>query len=155
MKNFFAALVPLLITFGAGAGLSVQAALNGRLGKEFGSPFYGSLFSFCIGTISVLLFVLVSRLATPAGGFGAVAVRLPWWLWLGGVIGAVFVSVAAVYATRIGLTLFFGVVIAGQLIASVVLDHFGILVAERHPISALRLFGIALLIAGIALIRRG
>ncbi|MBC8141832.1 MAG: DMT family transporter [Armatimonadetes bacterium] len=158
MKNYvaaFAAIAPLLMTFFAGAGLPVQAALNSRLGREFGSPLFGSFFSFCIGTVSVLLFVLISRVAAPVGGFGAVAARLPWWLWLGGVIGAVFVSVAAMYAGRLGVTVFSATVIAGQLVASVILDHFGILVAERHPVSALRLFGIALLIAGIALIRRG
>ena len=158
MKNALAplaGLLPLLVTFVAGAGLPAQAALNSRLGKEFGSPLFGSFFSFCIGTVSVLLFVLISRLAAPLGGFGAVASRLPWWLWLGGVIGAVFVSVAATFAGRLGLTLFSAVVIAGQLAASVVLDHYGVLVAERHPVSPLRLAGIALLIAGIAMIRRG
>lgn len=158
MKNegaWLGALLPLLMTFVAGAGLPVQAALNSRLGREFGSPLFGSFFSFCIGTVSVLLFVLVSRAAAPVGGFGAVASRLPWWLWLGGVIGAVFVSVAAMFVGRLGVTVFSAVVIGGQLIASVVLDHYGVLVPERHPISALRLMGIALLIAGIALIRRG
>jgi len=148
-------LFPLLIIFVAGAGLPMQAALNNRLGKEFGSPFWGSLFSFCIGTVSVLLFVVISRATAPVGGFGAVASRLPWWLWLGGVIGAVFVSVAAMYAGRVRLDVFSAVVIAGQLVASVVLDHYGILVPERHPVSAMRLVGIALLIAGIMLIRRG
>lgn len=151
----FAALLPLLITFVAGAGLSAQAALNSRLGKELGSPFFGSLSSFAIGVTSIALFVLVTRVAAPPEGFGTVASRLPWWLWLGGVIGAVFVSVAAAYAGKLGLTLFSGAVIAGQLVASVVLDHYGWLVAERHPVSFLRLVGIALLVGGIVLIRRG
>ena len=149
------ALFPLLLTFVAGAGLPVQAALNNRLGKAFGSPLFGSFTSFAIGVFSVFVFVLISRASAPAGGFGAVAARLPWWLFLGGVIGAVFVSVAAAFAGRLGLTLFSGVVIGGQLAASVVLDHFGVLVAERHPVTPMRLFGIALLVAGIAAIRRG
>ena len=150
-----AGLLPLLVTLVAGAALPVQAALNNRLGKELGSPFTASLASFCIGTVSVLLFVLLSRAPVPPGGFAASVARAPWWLWLGGVIGAVFVSVAATFAGRLGVSLFSGVVIAGQLITSVVLDHYGWLVPERHPVSPLRLAGIALLVAGIILIRRG
>ncbi|MBC8135975.1 MAG: DMT family transporter [Fibrella sp.] len=149
------ALLPLLVTLVAGAALPVQAGINSRLGKEMGSPFVASLISFLIGTASILIFVLLSRVNAPEGGYAVTASRLPWWIWLGGVIGAVFVTVAATFASRIGFSLFSAVVIAGQLLTSVGLDHFGLLGAERHPVSLLRLGGIALLIAGIALIRRG
>ncbi len=148
-------MLPLLITLLAGVALPVQAGINSRLGREMGSPFTAALISFLIGTVSILIFVLLSRVSAPEGGFGATASRLPWWIWLGGVIGAVFITVSAAFAGRLGLTLFSAVVIAGQLLASVTLDHFGLLGAERHPVSVLRLAGIVLLVAGIALIRRG
>lgn len=120
-----------------------------------GSPFSAALISFLVGTASILIFVLLFRSPGPEGGFGATASRLPWWIWLGGVIGAVFITVSATFAARLGLTLFSAVVIAGQLLTSVGLDHFGLLGAERHPVSWLRIAGVALLVAGIALIRRG
>ena len=148
-------MLPLLITLLAGAALPVQAGINARLSREMGSPSSAALISFLIGTVSILIFVLLSRVSTPEGGFGATASRLPWWIWLGGVIGAVFITVSAAFAARLGLTLFSAVVIAGQLLTSVGLDHFGLLGAERHPVSLLRLAGIALLAVGIALIRRG
>lgn len=148
-------LVPLLVTLLAGAALPVQAGVNSRLGKEMGSPFVASLISFLIGTASILIFVLLARVSAPEGGYAVTAARAPWWVWLGGVIGAVFVTVAATFASRIGFSLFSAVVIAGQLLTSVALDHFGLLGAERHPVSLLRFVGVLFLVAGIALIRRG
>lgn len=147
--------LPLLLTLLAGATLPIQAGINSRLGREMGSPFIAALISFLIGTVSIVIFVLLSRVSAPEGGFGATASRLPWWIWLGGVIGAVFVTVAATFASRIGFSLFSAVVIAGQLITSIGLDHFGLLGAERHPVSLLRFVGVVLLVVGIALIRRG
>jgi transporter family-2 protein len=143
------------VTLIAGAALPVQAGINSRLGREMGSPFVASLISFLIGTASILIFVLLARVSAPEGGYAVAASRAPWWIWLGGVIGAVFVTVAATFASRIGFSLFSAVVIAGQLLTSVALDHFGLLGAERHPVSLFRLVGVVLLVVGIALIRKG
>ena len=147
-------LLPLLLmTVLGGAALPVQAGVNARLGREMGSPLIGALISFLVGTVSLILVIVASR-AFPnlsAVTFG----KIPVWAWVGGIIGAVYVTLALLAAPRLGFALFTAAAIAGQLITSLILDHFGLLGAERHPVSLMRLLGVALLVAGIALIRRG
>ena len=79
---------------------------------------------------------------------------LPWYAWLGGVIGAVYVVSILLLLPRLGLALSFSLIIAGQLLISLLLDHFGLLGLPVQSISAGRLLGAALLMIGVALIRK-
>lgn len=149
----FAALLPLLLlTVLGGAALPVQAGINARLGRELGSPLFGALMSFLVGTISLILVILLTRAFPTATG--ASVAKIPAWVWVGGLIGAVYVTLALLAAPRLGFALFTAAAIAGQLLTSLVLDHFGLLGVARQPMTMTRLLGVALLIAGIALIRR-
>jgi transporter family-2 protein len=80
-------------------------------------------------------------------------VDVPWWAWSGGVFGAAFILLAILLLPSLGAATLFALVIAGQVLAAVALDHFGAFGLTPHPIGAARLAGAVLLIAGIVLIR--
>ena len=81
------------------------------------------------------------------------AVDVPWYAWSGGVFGAAFILLAILLLPSLGAATLFALVIAGQVLAAVTLDHFGAFGLTPHPVSAARLAGAALLIAGVVLIR--
>ncbi len=79
---------------------------------------------------------------------------LPWWAWVGGLIGAVMVTSAATAVPRIGVAAWVSAVIAGQLIAAVLYDQFGAFGQAVRPATPLRLAGVGFLIVGVYLVRR-
>jgi len=141
----------LLFAFIVGMALPVQAGLNAQLARAVGHPVWSALISFAVGTVSLAAYVLVARL--PTGSLSNLR-ALPWYAWLGGVIGAMYVPSVLLLLPRLGLALSFSLIIAGQLFVSLLLDHFGWLGLPVQPISAGRLLGALLLIAGVVLIRK-
>jgi transporter family-2 protein len=143
-----AALVALVIV--AGALLPLQALINARLGGALGSPLWGAAVQNVIGATGMLAIIALMRPATPSlSAFAGV----PPWAWLGGLMGMVYVFSVLVAAPALGAGRMMVCVIAGQMAASIVLDHFGVL-HERRPISVSTLAGAALLLAGAALVLR-
>ena len=72
----------------------------------------------------------------------------------GGIIGAFFITASMLALPKLGMALTFGLVVAGQVMISVLLDHFNILVAEQHPINIWRGLGMLLIIAGVAVVEK-
>jgi bacterial/archaeal transporter family-2 protein len=143
------ALAFLLLAVAAGAALPFQAGINARLASFVGGPIRASAISFAVGTIVLVLLALVAtRGVASTGRLGSV----PSWGWLGGAVGAGYVASAVAAAPRLGALNLFAAVIFGQLLCSVVLDHYGVLYRE-HSLNAGRLVGVALLAAGVALVR--
>jgi len=143
-----AALVALVIV--AGAVLPLQALINARLGGALGSPLWGAAAQNIIGALGMLAIIAVMRPVTPS--LSAVA-GVPAWAWLGGVMGMLYVFSVLIAAPQLGAARMMVCVIAGQMVASIVLDHFGVL-HERRPISVTTIAGAALLLAGAALVLR-
>jgi bacterial/archaeal transporter family-2 protein len=143
-------LIWILVAFICGAVLPIQAALNTRLGKVIESPAYASMISFLVGLVGIIIYILVTQQSVSMAGLKTVPVHL----YIGGLLGAFFVTMIILVFPRIGPALTFGLVVAGQMIISVMLDHYKILVAEAHPISGLRLLGIALIVSGVIIIRK-
>ena len=77
----------------------------------------------------------------------------PWWVWVGGAFGAFYVAGSIVAAPRLGAAALIAVIVAGQSLASVVVDHFGWVGFEPKHVSAGRIGGMALVLAGAALVR--
>src|SRR5664279_1864352 len=144
-------LIFIFLALAAGCGLSVQAGVNARLGADTGQPVWATLSSFFLGFLFLLPFTLLPRPAWPAMQHLG---TLRWWTWTGGLIGAAYVLSTIVIAPRLGATVFFSIVIAGQIIMALVLDNYGWLGFQRHPINTMRLVGAALMIAGVVLVRR-
>ncbi len=135
-----------------GAGLSVQAGVNASLRSVLGHPLHATIINFVVGLVLVLAYALLSGLRTPgAGQFGRAAP----WMYLGGVIGAAYVTGVVILAPRLGAATLAALVIAGQLFAALVIDQFGWLGFPTHPVSPTRIVGAALLVAGVILVRRG
>jgi transporter family-2 protein len=145
-----AVLVPILLVFIAGAMVSIQAPTNALLAKAGGSPVLAALISFTVGTISLLVVWLLSGNRPGTADFAG----LPWYAWLGGLYGAVFVAVAAFAAPKIGVASLITIGIAGQIAMALWLDHIGAMGLTREPISVGRVAGAILVLAGVILVRR-
>lgn len=141
----------LLLVAVAGALTALQAPTNAMLARALASPISAALISFLVGSAALGLLVLLA----PTRPDGAALRALPWYGWVGGLYGAFFVAVAAFAAPRIGVGALLTTMVAGQLAMAVLLDHLGALGLARTPLSPLRLLGLALVIAGVVLVRRG
>lgn len=140
----------IVLAFLSGTFLPIQAGLNSRLGKAAESPVYASMFSFVVGTIGLLVYILLTRQSISWAGVK----DAPSYVWLGGLLGAFYVTVIILAFPKLGPGLTFGLVVAGQMIVSVLLEHNNILVAQQNPINAMKLLGIGLVIAGVFIIRK-
>ena len=135
----------------AGAFLPLQAGINGQLAKQVSSVLAAALISFFVGTVALLVLMLIQR-ETPS--LSALK-GLTWWHWSGGLLGAFFITTAAVAGPRSGARLVMALVLAGQLGMALALDHFGWAGFREAPISAGKIAGLVLILAGVFLIRRG
>jgi len=140
----------ILLAIAAGFCLPTQAGINAQLNLYTRSPVLAATVSFAVGTVALIAYALVTR--TPLPPLAAAAGQ-PWWIWSGGFLGAFFVAVVVVLVPKLGATTMLGLILAGQLLASLFLDHFGLIGYAVHPISAGRLIGVALLATGVLLIR--
>ncbi len=145
------ALLTIALAVVAGALIAIQAPTNAMLSRPLDSPISAAFVSFVVGTVALglLAFLLPSR--PDAAGVRA----LPWYIWLGGLYGAFFVAVAAFGAPRVGVAVLLTAAIAGQLVAAMLLDHYGLLGLPRQPIGVERILGLALVLGGVILVRRG
>jgi transporter family-2 protein len=139
----------IALAFMAGSLIPLQGAFNAKLGAAVASPLHASLMSFAIGTLAIAAYVLVTRQTVSWPGLASA----PWYVWFGGLCGAFSLTAIILTFPKLGPGLSFGLVVAGQLMVSVLLEHFNILVAQPHPISFLRIVGVALVLGGVVLIR--
>ncbi|GAB5563101.1 MAG: DMT family transporter [Winogradskyella sp.] len=135
----------------AGAVLPVQAGLNVQLGKSVHQPIFAAFASFLIGTIGLLIYLFILKFDFSSIGESK---NVSPWVWTAGILGAFYVAAVIVLAPRLGVALTFVLVVAGQMAVSVVVDHYGLLGLPVKQINWQRMCGIALLIAGVLLIRK-
>jgi bacterial/archaeal transporter family-2 protein len=138
----------LLFAVVAGCFLPMQAGVNARLAEFVGGPVRASMISFAVGAVALFLVVVVFYRSEDHHASGA-----PWWAWLGGFLGAFYVTSTVVVPVRVGAAAFFGILVAAQLVTSVVLDKFGWIGFPQRDVSPLKLVGVALLVAGALLVR--
>jgi len=138
-----------LMAFCAGIAISVQAAVNTRMAAALGADsVVAALLSFACGT------VVLAVMAAARGGFGQALANLPGqplWKFSGGFLGAGFVFGTVFLAPRIGLLNLVVLVIAGQLLTSMAIDHFGLVQMAVRKVSAVRMAGALVMVAGVAL----
>ncbi|WP_413675097.1 DMT family transporter [Massilia cellulosiltytica] len=143
----------LPIAFGAGIAVALQAALNSQLARGIGGDsLMASLVSFTIGAVCLLI-VTIFR-----GGIAAPLMQVPaqpLWTLLGGALGAGAVVCYVLLAPGIGLTMLLGLAVAGQLTASMIIDHYALLGAMARPVSPTKLLGYLMMIAGLAVFVMG
>jgi transporter family-2 protein len=140
----------IILVFVAGALLPVQAGLNNQMGRALTSPAWAVLISFIVGSVAMLAYVGVTRQPL----HWQQVKDVPPATWIAGALGAVYVTTVVLAFPKLGPALTFGLIVAGQLVISLVLDHFQVLVQAQHSVNLYRLLGVALIVAGVVLIRK-
>jgi transporter family-2 protein len=140
----------ILLAIVAGFCLPTQAGINAQLNLWSRSAILAATISFAVGTIALAVYCLILRVPWPAEDPFS---RYPWWIWTGGFLGAFLVASTVVLAPRLGAASMVALIVAGQMLASLALDHFGWLGYQVHPANGLRMLGVVLLVGGVVLIR--
>ncbi len=140
-----------LLAMGAGACIALQASANGNFRRNIGdNPLFAAFLSICGTIITAVTAMLVLRPPVPS----AAALReTPWWNWIGGPLGALIVLAGATLTPRLGAALFIALVVGGQLLCSLLLDHFALMGLSEQPITPGRVLGAALVVVGVLCIK--
>ena len=140
----------LLAAVALGAIVAFQPGLNAevarRIGTSVGAAFVSIMISFALSAA----YLLVTRQTFPVSALAS----LPPYLWLGGVIGFLFVIGALYVAPVLGAAVLFAAIVLGQMIAAVAADHFGVGGYPAQGIDLQRIGGIVLVVAGVFLFQR-
>lgn len=132
----------------AGAVVPFQAASNATLGRMVGHPLMATLISLSVSLVLTIIALMVLKVSLPS--FSTLS-QIPSWAWLGGVAGVIYISVALILTPKLGVLSFMMAVMAGQLIAAMLLDHFGLMGLNVKPVTLWRLAGLVLVLIGMFL----
>ena len=121
-----------LAAIAAGALLPLQASINSRLCPVVGGPLTATLVSVAVSTLTITLVVIATRSPLPRP---AQIAHSPWWFWIGGILGVVFVLASFGLVSRLGAAFLFALVVVGQMLASLLIDHFALLGIDYQPIT--------------------
>ena len=140
-------LLPILVALAVGMLLPLQGLINARLGTQVGGAVQAAFVSFVVGTVLLGAWLLASR-----NGFAvADGAHFPPWIWLGGALGALYVACFTLLVPRLGTASLVCLAILGQVTASLLLDHYGVLQAPRRA-DAVRVAGALLVLVGAVLV---
>ncbi|USS53118.1 DMT family transporter [Pseudomonas kermanshahensis] len=142
--------IPVAMALLAGAVLPFQAAGNAAVGRALGHWLWGAFTSLTVSSVVVIAALLIMRVPTPDLGK---ALQGPWWLWIGGVLGALYVAGAAALTPKLGAAGFLVLVVAGQILTAVIADHFGVMGLGGKPVNLARVAGVVLILCGVFLVQ--
>jgi bacterial/archaeal transporter family-2 protein len=134
------------LAFLSGTLLPLQVGVNATLKEHLGHAMQAALASFFVGTGAALLYCLIARVPIPKL---SVISGTPWWAWVGGLFGAFYIWVSIVAGPKIGAAALLALVVAGQMVASLLMDHYALLGMPHNPMTAWRVLGVGLVIAGV------
>jgi bacterial/archaeal transporter family-2 protein len=139
--------VLLALVLGAvgGALIPFQTAINSGLAGRLGAIFPASLISFSVGSAGLGLLVLATGTPMP---WTATAASQPWWIWIGGVCGLVFLTMNIVLMPRIGASATVVLPLVGQVFGGLVVDMTGAFDTAVRPLSLFRALGAVLVVVG-------
>jgi transporter family-2 protein len=138
------------LAFLVGAALSIQAPINAIVGARLGHPLGGATLSFVVGTIFLLAVTMI--MARGQIAWGNIASLSPL-LWIGGILGAIYITVAIWLTPTIGVGALIALAIAGQVTASLLLDHYGLFGLAVREINVGRASGALMVIVGALMVR--
>jgi bacterial/archaeal transporter family-2 protein len=141
----------LLLSALAGAGIATQSGTNAVLGRMLGHPMWATFWQFAAGTVLISVIMILMRVPVPT--FATAAANGPWWIWIGFITGSAFVVAGLSFAPVVGVGGFIAALVAGQMLASLTLDHFGLVGLAVRPLTAVRALGAAMIIGGVMLIQ--
>lgn len=139
----------LLVVVG-GVSVALQQVLNANLRMELGSAWWAGLISYLAGSLAMLVVIALSR--EPWLSEATIA-RSSWVSWMGGLFGAIFISIAILMVPRLGAATVLALIVLGQMLGALTFDHLGLLGMPQHAATPLRLAGAACLLVRVVLIR--
>jgi transporter family-2 protein len=142
-------LLPLALV--AGMAAPTQFTINSQLRQVVGGPVLAAAISFLIGTVVLIVATVVVRRSVPDLGLLTIA---PWWMYLGGFLGAFYVVASVILTPRLGAATTIGLFLAGQVVASIGIDHFGWFGVPVQQATIPRILGALLIIVGVAIVQR-
>lgn len=148
MKISLQLLLLMPLAMGIGIAMTLQTAVNTQLREYLYSPLQAALFSFLVGTIVLAILVFFQQVPKP--NLHEI-VHLPWYMWLGGVLGVYAISLSIYAAPKLGYLTLTGLILFGQIAMSMLVDHFGVLGTEKAPINWQRLLGGVVIFIGVLL----
>lgn len=134
-----------------GALIPIQASTNAAFSKATGNPITTALMVFIVGLIAILLYIFITRTPLPEVTQLKAA---PAYSYLGGLVVAFYVIVITFIAPRLGIGASIGLIITGQILGAVVIDHFGLFDTAVKTIDIKRLIGTLCMIVGIYLVMK-
>lgn len=141
----FQILVFVLMALVAGACTSTQAVVNNKLRQILGEPTRAAAISFSIGTVFCWLYTIRNKSPWPDA---QVLASQPWWIWTGGALGTVYIMTSIIVTRELGVAAMLALVIAGQMLMSMTLEHFGLLDAQVRSATPSRVIGTTLVVLG-------
>ncbi|GGJ10618.1 DMT family transporter [Paenibacillus hunanensis] len=130
----------------AGMSLSIEAAIGGALGERIGE-LESTYYIFIIGAMATFLVTLFFGKGNLKQIF-----TVPRWNLTGGLLGVVYLGLLVISVTLIGVGVSVTAVIVGQIVMSIIIEHFGLLGAQRIRLNANRLIAVGLLAVSFILI---
>src|SRR5262249_18731967 len=128
--------LPSALALLAGVSVVIQQVLNANLRAELNSAVWSGFMSYLLGLACMVLLAIVLREPIPSV---ALVARISPWAWIGGLFGAIFIALSIVVAHSLGAATLIALLVTGQMIAAIVLDHFGWLRLAQRPVDASRL----------------
>jgi transporter family-2 protein len=135
----------------AGIAITVQSGINSQLRAAIEHPVMAAFISFVVGTIALAILLIFSKNTVP--GLQEYS-DINWYKYTGGLLGAFVVTVTLISVAQIGAGNMFVLIVAGQLITAVLMDHFGVLGMKSNPISLQKFLGIILIVGGAYLVNK-
>jgi transporter family-2 protein len=135
----------------AGMSFMTQQAVNADLRASIESAAWAGFISYLGGTLCMALLALLMRESWPAQ---AALARSHWWAWSGGLFGAIYIAISILLLPRLGAGTVVALIVLGQMLGSLLFDHYGWAGLPRHSADWQRMVGVALLIGGVVLVRR-
>jgi len=136
----------LLLALLSGVLLPIQATCNAQLARSLNSVPLAANISFIVGTLVLVLLIATQKFGHP--NWRAIA-KAPKWSLIGGVLGTWYICSSTYFTSVLGTTLTLGLVVGGQSLVGIIVDHYGWLDLPKHPLTRNRRFAIGLLIVAI------
>lgn len=141
----------LVLSLLAGMMIPFQSAMNAQLGKALQSPYYSALTVFLVAAIGLAVYIAIAHYSLPSSAQFSSA---PKWSYLGGILGGTYILLIVICAPKLGIGNVTVLVLLGQIISALLIDQFGLLKFPVHALNWQRVIGVALLIAGVYLVKK-
>ena len=142
--------LPHVFAILVGAGLTVQVGMNATVREVLGPAAIATIVNFLVGLVVLVAFAIATGSRVVPGAVAAV----PVWAWFGGTLGATYVAAATVLGPRLTAAAFLALTLVGQMVAALIVDHYGAIGFPEQPVTVSRVVGVVLLVVGVLLIMR-